>query len=250
MKKVHETHNRAEAHLVAHTLEQEGVPAELRAELPSYDPASVWIRNDADAERAMAIIDDVVKPAGGRHAAANRKDRSPGILFAIGLVCGICIGMVILDLVRDTQERRVRARTEWDVNGDGRADRWREYRPDSVTVDAVDEDADGTPDYWVYYKVNDMIGDEGDSDRDGRKDYWGTYRDNAVVERRWSFGNDSIIDKRVVYEHHRKKVEYLDNDRDGAFDHRITLDQFERPVAVEKIRSPAGRNTNLKIVTR
>lgn len=235
MQKVHETHNRAEAHLVAHALEQEGIPAELRAELSAYDPAAVWIKNEADLGRAMAIIADVVKPAGSIRA-TKRKDRSPAILFAIGIVCGICVGMVILDLVRDAQQRRDRARTEWDVNGDGRSDRWREYRPDSVTIDAIDQNADGTPDHWVYYKVNDLIRDEGDSDHDGRKDYWGTYRDNAVVERRWSFGNDSIIDKRVVYERGRKRTEYVDNDRDGAFDHKVTLDAFERPVAVEKIR--------------
>jgi hypothetical protein len=236
MKKIYESSNRAEAHLILHTLEEEGIKAALKGEFSSLEPVSVWLENDSDHDKASNILNDIRGTSSAKPKPTGKKDKSAWILFGIGIVFGICIGMLIMDMIQDKRERDARKQTTWDVNGDGRIDRWREYKADSITIDAIDDNADGKPDYWVHYKVNNYIIDEGDCDYDGRKDCWGKYSNNSIVERTWSFSNDTIIDKRVLYKNNRKAMEYIDVNRDGKFEYKVILDNFERIVKKESIK--------------
>jgi hypothetical protein len=148
----------------------------------------------------------------------------------------------------------------YDENSDGKPDAWVYFKnsrriktltdldfdgkPDSSTFFneqgkiahmEYDEDFDGKTDLWVYYRDGYIIGDASDIDRDGTKDEWGKYEKSRIVERTWSYKNDNVIDKKAIYKNGRKIEEQYDVNRDGKFDQRVILDEFERAIKKENM---------------
>ena len=127
------------------------------------------------------------------------------------------------------------SRAEFDRNYDGKYDSW-EYYDASGEINEVhyDDNFDGQPELWEVYKNGVAIKYTADNDYDGKVDEWAVLEHRALKERRWSFRNDEIVDKKAVYENGRKTSEAYDRDRDGEFDETIFLDEFERVIRVVK----------------
>ena len=92
-------------------------------------------------------------------------------------------------------------RTESDSNFDGKVDTWTFYEDMHTYRQEVDNNLDGKPDRWVYIKLGSRIKEEDDFDFDGKK--------------------DGII----LYESNMPSVGYVDNDGDGKHDEVIKYEQ-------------------------
>lgn len=126
-------------------------------------------------------------------------------------------------------------RDELDINRDTKIDRWNYYEPaGEISRSEDDLDYDGKVEYIEYLKKGRRLRFTADNDRDGNIDEWGVFENGAVKEKKWSYNNDNIIDKKALYKNGRKIKELYDRDRDGSFDEEITLDQFERIIKSKK----------------
>ena len=257
MKKILDVKNSADAHLVVEALRQEGIAASVQGEWGSVgEGPSVWIENDADAERANALVAETTikdrpapTPVPGRQVAVY----VGGLLLA--MLLGVVIGAVFNGRVPETQEAM--SPQSWDANGDGRPDNWASYDtagrlvessedrnldgiPDSwVTYDPPgvlagirdDQDFDGREDSWVVYEKGVPVWYTADNDRNGVVDEWGRFENGSQVERNWSFSNDRIADRRAIYRVGRKIREEYDRNRDGVVEETVLFDEFERVIS-------------------
>jgi hypothetical protein len=253
MKKIVSVRSSAEGHLVVEALKQEGIAASVQGEfgvIGSVESPSVWVDNDEDADRAIALVAEVTaKPP----PAPTR--RSPA--FVVGLGVGILLGFVILGILRGGPAKNLGASPDsWDTNNDRKVDGWGRYDATGRLVESIDDlNFDGTPDSWTTYDppgvVSTVRGDEdfdgredlweryqkgvrasytADNDRNGVVDEWGRFEHGRTVERNWSFSNDKVVDKRAFYRAGRKIREEYDRNRDGVFEEIVQFDEFERVV--------------------
>jgi len=124
---------------------------------------------------------------------------------------------------------------ESDTNFDGKIDYWASYNKQGILEhDESDSDFDGKIDYWGKCKDGYIIEATFDHNGDGEKDEWCTYQNFLVDECKWSYSNDTIIDKKVIYKNGKKIKELYDRNRDGTFDQTIVLDEFERVIEDKK----------------
>jgi hypothetical protein len=125
-------------------------------------------------------------------------------------------------------ENGVLAREEYDRNKDEKPDGWIYYNDvEQIVRSEEDDDFNGEPDHWTEYENGEAREFTGDLDFDGRIDEWGSFRNGLLKERKVSFRNDGVADKRIVYGRNRRvRVEY-DRDRDGTFEEVMNLDPFE-----------------------
>jgi hypothetical protein len=257
MKRILSFAKPAEAHLVAETLRQEGIVATVHEEWGAIEGPSVWIENDADAERATTLVAEMMAGSRPAPAAVQPRNRSP--VFVGGLFLGLLLGVAMPGLFggRVSNTQQVASSQTWDTNGDGTVDSWARYdAAGRLTASSDDRNYDGTPDYWQTFDPPGVLSaDRADEDFDGREDLWNVYEkgiavsytaDNdrngvvdewgrlergVVVERNWSFKNDRVADKRAHYRAGRKLREEYDRNRDGVFDQAILLDEFERVIS-------------------
>lgn len=132
-------------------------------------------------------------------------------------------------------ENNLILRDELDLNRDNQIDRWNYYEPaGEISRSEHDLDYDSKVEYIEYFKNSEKLKFTEDNDSDGNIDEWGIFEKGSMKERRWSFNNDNIIDKKALYKNGRKIKELYDRNRDGSFDEEITLDQFERIIKTEK----------------
>lgn len=245
------------AHVAGEPLQ--GALGELPPTMPSMrvqvapehvERARGLISRHDNARRGVPDEDEAQSASRG----ANR-----GAVFALGLFLG---AIAATSYWRESSPQvppatpQSQRPTSWDRDDDGRADAWARYGVDGVMVESsFDENEDGAPevwnqlgkaeqiaaarhdsdfdgreDYWEDYEDGRPSSYSSDNDRDGKRDEWGEFEGFDVAERRWSFGNDAIIDKRAVYENGRRVQEQYDRDRDGRFDETLVLDEFERVI--------------------
>lgn len=123
----------------------------------------------------------------------------------------------------------------YDTNFDGKPDIWTFYNNQGmIEHNEQDADFDGRVDCWSYFNNGYLIEDACDNDRDGHKDEWGKYENSKIVERKWSYLNDNVIDKKAFYKSGRKFKEQYDLNRDGKFDETVLMDEFERVISKTK----------------
>jgi hypothetical protein len=259
LKRLVSVTNSAEAHVLAEALQREGVTAFVREQPPGLAPgedAAIWIENDSDEERARGLLGEM-RASAPTPEADERSPRkaSSGRALLLGLILGGVAASVYW-----TQSAPTNPRPEsWDANEDGRADTWASYGPDGLMIEtSFDRNLDGEPDAWHEFDErrwpsaahydNDFDGREdywekhedglptsysADNDGDGKRDEWGVWEAGSIKERRWSFKNDAVIDKRAIYRNgHRTREEY-DRDRNGTFEEIVHLDEFERVIRRE-----------------
>jgi hypothetical protein len=257
MKKIFTTTNPAEAHLLVEALRQEGIAASVQGEWGSLEGPSVWIENDSDAARSDALVSEMVGKAKPTPPSTQSLGHS-GVFFA-GLFLGLLIGALTGGAFSygSAQRGKAPARQSWDLNGDGKADKWNVYDsmgrlvessedrnadgkpdcwltfdpPDVLHAARYDQDVDGRMDYWEIYEKGFPASYTADNDGNGVVDEWGRFESGAPVERNWSFANDRVADRRVSYRSGRKTREEYDRNRDGKFDETVEFDAFERAVA-------------------
>ncbi len=156
-------------------------------------------------------------------------------------------------------EKGIFTSVERDIDFNGHVDQWENYQNGNLSTMDVDSNKDGKKDQWIFYSGPGVISKhehdlnfdgqvdawetflngelfEGsyDNDGDGHHDEWVKYKHSQAIEKRWSYLNDKIIDKKAEYRHGRKEKEFYDHDRDGTFDEVIEFDTFERPIKKSK----------------
>jgi len=250
------TTNPVEAHLLAGALEREGVRAFVREQAAGVVPggeASVWVEQDSDEERARELWDEMRSPEEGDKSASRRG--GSGTALVLGMILGAIAASVYWSELAPQPDRP----ESWDRNQDGRTDAWASYGQAGMTTEAsfdrnfdgepdvwqefdegerpttarYDNDFDGEVDFWEEYEDGVAASYSADNDRDGKPDEWGEIKGGVIEEIRWSFNNDSIIDKRAFYRNGRRLREQLDRDRDGRFDETLHYDEFERVIRTE-----------------
>jgi Putative prokaryotic signal transducing protein len=263
MKKILSVTNRAEAHLLAEALRQDGIPTSVQEEWGSLDGTSttfIWIENDGDAERATALLAEMTGKRQPAAVAVRSSRKHSG--FVRGLLLGVLLGALAGGAlaVWRLNGRYSASSNNWDSNGDGSADGWATYNSAGQLVESTeDRNFDGAPDSWMLYKPPGVLNvirydqdfdrredywescEKGipvsftaDNDRDGVVDEWGRFengKNGVVLERNWSFSNDRVTDKRAFFSAGRKTREEYDRDRDGVFEETILFDEFERVVS-------------------
>jgi hypothetical protein len=238
MKKILSGTNRAEAHLLAEALRQEGIQTSVQEEWGSVDGTTttfIWIENDGDAERATALLAEMTATRPPAPVAARSSGARSG--FVRGLLLGLFLGALAggAFAVGRLNGPASASPANWDMNGDGAADSWATYNSaGQLHMTRYDQDFDRREDYWESYENGVPVSYTADNDRDGVVDEWGRFEhgtNGLVVERNWSFSNDRVADKRAFFGAGRKTREEYDRNRDGVFEETIVFDEFERVVS-------------------
>lgn len=253
MKWIANATNAAEAHLLAETLRQEGIAASVQGQWGAHATPSVWIDDNADLERARALLAEMLskhRPAPPAPPAQHRFR-----IFAGGVAVGLLFAIIIAGLVGD-KRASARSPATWDTNGDGKADGWGRYDADGRLISAsddrnfdgvadawqsydppgvlsaakYDDDFDGREDLWEVIRNGITVSYTADNDRNGVVDEWGRDEHGRIAERNWSFANDRVADKRAIYQFGQKVREQFDRNRDGVFEETVLFDEFERQV--------------------
>ena len=110
-------------------------------------------------------------------------------------------------------------RQEVDATGDGKKDRWIQYRGGRPATQLEDKNSDGKPDATLYYKDGQPKRLEEDTSFDGKTDRWVDYAAGEPVVIEDDTHHDGKPDVRAEFAPDGAKlVERQDTTRDGKYD--------------------------------
>jgi hypothetical protein len=120
-------------------------------------------------------------------------------------------------LVEEGKERVVRK--EYDLNGDGRVDKWEALDADgNVVKEAFDMDFDGKPDLAITYEKGQLVKKEFAPGFDGMVRTTAYYEDGKLVRKERDTKGDGKIDTWEYYENGELDRIGVDLDGDGQVD--------------------------------
>jgi hypothetical protein len=227
--------------------------ADFEAEQPEVDAET--------AERAGTVPGAEDGVAGGAPGEWSSVQKT-WLGFLIGLGLGAALTSAILNRDDARSGSTYTGVVEDDTDGDGKTDRWTQYRRGRLERDEVDRNYDGKPDAWSYFSGGRIARSEEDQNFDGKVDTWTHYsegrpatsnadtdfsgrpdvlyfhRAGEVFRADWIDQDSGELWKRDGYRHGYLHESLLDTDRDGVFDRKITYDAFEQPIRTETIQEP------------
>ena len=262
MKTIRTFSNLSEAGFASSLLEAAGIKASLADEQSysiGYGPVTGGLRlqvEDADAERAERVLDKGPDAAGDKaldeEPPADGKGRVPLGLFAAGAVALGVLAFAMFQIKERRENGGLGSRNQifdFDMNRDGKPDRFTTYRGDKVIESNGDQNFDGKPDVWEFYDGAEKVERaEQDQNFDGKADAWFTYENGIVKSCKSDADFDGTPDWISLYEHgilarsetlpngkasrrfnYKNGVlteETVDENRDGTFDYKILHDPF------------------------
>ncbi len=210
MKQVYSPGNAAEAHMLAHLLQQSGIQAHIHGEalqgaageLPAGNLIQLLVA-DEDYERARALLLkwEAQSGQGEPSSIPGRRFRIVGAL--VFLTIGIMSGWGLKVGQDRTHFTFGDARVSQDQNGDGRDDAtWFSHSGSEIAHKAeFDTNFDGLVDLiWRYDEVGIPTGQEWDSDFDGVFENKSRFRDGNVVLTETDTDGDAVSDAQSVFE--------------------------------------------------
>jgi hypothetical protein len=208
MKQVYAPANLAEAHMLAHMLEQNGIPAHVHGEalqggvgeLPAAGLLQMLVA-DEDYELARALIADWERINVPAPDAASEKPRVPiwmgMIVFSIGALSGWALKTI-------AEQNAI---------------------PINVQEIGYDQNGDGSNDLTYFYRVGAQYAYKGELDRnfDGSVDLTEYYADGGIYVRLEADDNfDGFAESRTTYDTGNPARTNIDHDRDGDTDVQVT----------------------------
>lgn len=176
------------------------------------------------------------------------------------LLIGFLIGFGFSDKIKNSLPKQD-SRKDYDLNGDGIADRWDYYVEEILVQQTFDRNFDGRIDEWLTYKNGfdyDLL--QKDTDFNGTPDTFYHFKNNAFSKCEMDldenkspdlvgYYKNGIFEKAEVFDKASGKLravvectkglrsrEFLDTDGDGVFDKSITYDEYGIFKEEEKIK--------------
>ncbi|MBW2413017.1 MAG: hypothetical protein JRG76_00785 [Deltaproteobacteria bacterium] len=114
------------------------------------------------------------------------------------------------------------AKSEEDLDGDGRLETVSKYEGGELTRRTADQDGDGRPDSWTHYEAGEMVRHEVDQDRDGLRDLSMIYSSGELVREE----QDRNADGRPDLISHYRNGEVIEKAEDTDYDGHPDLRSF------------------------
>jgi hypothetical protein len=236
---------------------------------PLVGPVEIQVV-ESEVEHAKAVLADLVKGEIDHSESSDmndgdeeemnyyESDGKPSKLFK-GILIGIVISGVILFLY-NRHEKSFSGVTEYDFNRDSKPDTFYTYENGKIVEVSMDRNYDGHPDSWFYYSNSVITKSEFDDNFDGRietnslykngilsevkidqdldsfPDIVEYYKFGVLKEKEWYYQSTNMPYKKEVFSQGIKKEEFIDNDKDGRFDIKITYDSLEHPVSTTRLK--------------
>jgi hypothetical protein len=134
-------------------------------------------------------------------------------------------------------------RTEQDMDGDGKVERWEYFRSDgSVERVALSRRNTGKPDMWTWLdaagqaaRIETASQDAAANGQDARVDRWEIYKDGRLDRVEEDTDGDGRVDKWEKHEGPAIVFVEFDHDKDGKPDERISFDSAGKIISRQKI---------------
>lgn len=262
MKTVRTYGNLAEAGFAASLLEAAGIKALMADEgsyTSGYGPVCGGLRvqvEEADFERALRVLDGGLDAPEGSptDSIPDAASRIPIAPFVVGAAMLGALAFAVFQM--DEHSKRVGSGAgeqtyDFDMNHDGKPDSFSIYRNGKITSQKVDRNFDGKIDEWHFYDGDGAVQRvERDKNFDGKVDEWFVYaQDGGAIAKfdtdfngladcvvTYEFGNPTRVDympnesrivtRREILKDGVATEEWVDENRDGAFDYRVLIDPF------------------------
>lgn len=208
MRQVYSPANAAEAHMLAHLLEQNGIQAHIHGEqlqgavgeLPASGLLQLLVP-DEHHDRARRLL---LQWEGSNAAAEERPSRFrwPKVVILLGI--GFFFGWMAGAFVSSQLNYVAGLDDAYDQNGDGRSDLFYRYHPGASLAHAMESDNnfDGEIDFRVEYDAaGTAIAQQSDEDFDGRFETSTTFSNGVIAASDVDANGDGVRDLRRVFEH-------------------------------------------------
>ncbi|HCK84333.1 MAG TPA: hypothetical protein DHW63_07410 [Hyphomonadaceae bacterium] len=246
MKQVYAPANSAEAHMLAHLLEQNGIRAHIHGEalqggvgeLPAGGLLQL-LAADNDYDRARALIIDWEQTNAGNPAETREKQSVPIWIGLLVLTIGVGGGWLLRTAALNGSIPIDATETRLDRNGDGRDDLTYFFRvgaPYAYRAE-TDRNFDGATDATDYYDSEGIIiRFESDDNFDGFVESTTAYSAGNPIRTETDLNRNSLVDIQI---HYQRGVISYEEIRDNRTGHIARVNHF---VNMRLVRSESDLN--------
>lgn len=217
-----------DAHLARMHLGNQGIEAHVIDEATASTAPHIAF---ASGIRLMVADEDVARARDilGLPALMEARPARGGIPWWVFAVAGIAIFTLFAQAIRQNSAGRTPAKSsDFDRNGDGRADERFDFQGDVVVKSWRDNNFDGIWDERIRYENSQPILGEADLDFDGKFDSTTEYLLGIPAITRVRDGGEGPLLFRYDYERGVLTREWHDSDADGEWDVAIDYDPLGR----------------------
>lgn len=217
-----------DAHLARMHLGNEGIEAHVIDEATASVTPHIAF---ASGVRLMVADEDVARARDILGLPALMEARRPngGIPWWVFAIAGVAMFTLLAQALRQRSANRTPAQSsDYDRNGDGRADERFDFRGDVVVKTWRDNDFDGIWDERIAYENSQPVLGEADLDFDGKFDSSTEYRFGIPAVTTVRDGGQGPVLTRIEFERGVLNRVWEDSDGDGDWDLLIRYDAFGR----------------------